>query len=146
MRYWSYTLHSFLINLLGVVLVTGVHVWDFAIWLVAPFFFYWVAMLLSTVRIRRRSAVKSGLITLALLVGHLLELGLAFLVTGVFGQWLSRFIPGGVEMLELFFTNSMNSVAMGSLIASIGSFLLVHFYFSRARSRDPRKGPVEIEG
>jgi ABC-type multidrug transport system fused ATPase/permease subunit len=146
MRYWSYTLHSFLINLFGVVLLTGLHVWDFAIWLVAPLFFYWVAMFLSTVRIRRRSAAKSAMIMLSLLVGHLLQLGFAFLVTGVFGQWLSRLIPGGVEMLELFFTNSMNSVAMGSLIAAIGSFLLVQFYFSRAKSRDPRKGPVEIEG
>jgi hypothetical protein len=146
MRYWSYTLHSFLIHFLGVSLVTSLRAWDFVIWLIAPLFFYWVAMLLSTVRIRRRSATKSALITLSLFLGHLLELGLAFVITRFFGQALGGAFPGGVEMLELFFTNSMNSVAMGSLIAVIGSFVLVHFYFSRAKHVKARKEPVELEG
>ena len=133
MKYWSYTLHSFLVNLLGVLLVTSLHLWDFAIWLIAPFFFYWVAMVLTTVRIDQRKTSTSAGIALSLVLGHFLVLAFSLVVTSLLGQWLGKILNNGVEMVELFFTNSMNSLTMGGLIAGVGSFFLVHFYFSRAK-------------
>lgn len=142
MKYWSYVLHSFLVNLLGVLLVTSLHLWDFAIWLIAPFFFYWVAMLLCTVRIAQRKTSTSLLIAVSLALGHFLVLALAFILTTTLGQWLGQTLENGVEKVELFFTNAMNSLTMGALIATIGSFLLVQFYFSRPKA--PPKTTPEL--
>lgn len=126
----SFLLHSCLVNLLGVLLVTGLGLWNFAIWLIAPFFFYWAAMFLATVRLQSRSACATYSIIAALVLGHLLELALAFVFTKLLGRTLGHTFANGVELTELFFTNSFNSFVMGSMIAALGSLVLIRFHFA----------------
>ena len=128
-QFISFSLHSCLANLLGVLVMTGLGLWNFVFWLIAPFFFYWAAMFLATVRLPSRSAGSALAVTLALVVGHFLELVFAFLFTRFFGRALGQIFANGVELTELFFTNSFNSFAMGSVIAAIGSLLLIRYHF-----------------
>ena len=130
-RFGSYVLYSFLINMLGVFLISGVDVWNFALWIFAPLGFYWIALVLTTVRLPVRETSVSAKIAAGLLVGQLTQVLVVFFATYFFGAQLARLFTDGVKLTELLFTNSMNAFMFGSLIATIGSFLIVQFYFSR---------------
>ena len=126
--------------MLGVFLISGVEIWNFALWILTPLGFYWIALVLTTVRLTVREKKVSAKIAAALFVGQFLQVAFVFLATYFFGLQIARLFTDGVALTELFFTNSVNAFVFGSAIATIGSFLIVQYYFSRPSFEHPPAG------
>ena len=88
-----------------------------------------------------RETRVSAKIAAGLLVGQIAQVAAVFLATYFFGAQIARLFTDGVKLTELLFTNSMNALLFGAIIATVGSFLIVQFYFSRPSFEHPEQNP-----